>query len=529
MDFYHPPTTQGTIDALGSIYRALRAWAFYPKGHPTRRGGITYAHSTMLALLDGNDLSLSCSRTGFSFPDGERLTDATQLSVSLSYELFIRRIQKITFQRDLFQEDLLDFVRIILLPPETIQAMGGVDKIMSEHGIRSIWANEFDLSVIRGKRSLVESKGITPQTLDEAESCEEALSPIELQPVQADDVPPELQLKALLVRLAATHDEDIYPRLLRQAIGCADALISRLEILATFPLVELLTNHANDETRSPSLRNFDKFALEQLSINAEFLRTVFDHMERSDSLTNNALQAILKSGGPAAITLATELMGNTNSLTTRKTIAKLLANLGEDAVSVLLDMISDKRWYLIRNICVIFGSIASNNAVPGLITCLQHADIRVRKEAIRSLAKIGGREADSALIGILRTNETELYPLTMTSLGILKSRKSLTELLRILSAKDTFLTLLPQKIDALAAIAMIGDKQVIPHLVDLLTERHLLASNRWKLLKTAIAQCLGKLGDSKALPALRKYASNQDELGKACSESVELIERSGGK
>lgn len=529
MDFYRPPTNQEAVDALGNIYRALRIWKFYPKGHPTRRSSINHAHSAMLKLLNGSDFLLTCSRTGFSFPDGERLSDPSRLANSLAYELFIRRIQKITFLHDLYPEDLLDFLRIIASPPETIQKMGGADKIMSEHGIRSIWANEFDLLAIHGKRSQIESKGVTPPALDEAEGSNGITTPFEQQPPQADNTPPKQQLEALLERLAAAGDEDIYCMLLRQAIGCADALKSSQEITAVFPMIELLADHSADERRNRSIRECGRFALEQLAYDNVILQFAFDHPEGSGHLSKKALQALVSAGGPSAISLAAEQMGSTNNLTARKNLAVLLANLGEGTVPVLLGMIGDKRWYLVRNICSIFGIIASNDAVPGLITCLRHTDLRVCKEAIRSLAKIGGRGAESALIGILRENDTELYPQAMASLGSLKSRKSLTELMRIISAKDMFLKSLPLKTDALAAITMIGDRQVAPRLAELLTERHLLAQNRWKQLKMAIAQCLGALGDIRALPALRELASGSGELGAACNEAIELIERSGGR
>lgn len=529
MVFYHPSTNQGTVDALGNIYRSLRAWKFYPKGHPTRRDSINRAHSTMAVILDGNDLSLTCSRSGFSFPDGEKLKDASHLTASLAYELLIRRIQKITFLRDLFPEDLLDFLTILALPPETVQEMGGADKIMAEHGVRTIWINEFDLSLIHGQRRLVESKGITPQNLDEVEGGEETLFPIEEQVDQPDDAPPEQQLQTLLKRLATTSDPDIYAMLLRQAISCADALKLRNEILAVFPLIELLARHAADQKRSQSMHEFDRFALEQLSSGNDFFSFVFEQLEGHNSLTKNALQMLLSVGGPSAIQLAAERMGATNHQAARKTLANLLASMGEDALPILLPMMADKRWYFIRNICVILGTIASSDGVPGLITCLQHTDIRVRKEAIRSLAKIDSRDAESALIGILRGNDQELYPQAMASLGGIKSKRAQTELLRIISAKDLFLQSLPLKTEALTAIAMIGDKQLTPRLVDLLKERRLLALSRLRQFKVAIAQCLGKLEDARALPALREYAADRGELGAACSEAIALIERSGGK
>src|SRR6266516_5401711 len=115
MDFYRPTTTQCTLVGLGTFYRAVRAWRFYPKGHPSRRSALTLAHSVLLELLDGNTLSLVCGRTGFSFPDGESIKDAS--AAALAYELFVRRIQKISIFPDLHLEDLVELCRILNLSP----------------------------------------------------------------------------------------------------------------------------------------------------------------------------------------------------------------------------------------------------------------------------------------------------------------------------------------------------------------------------------------------------------------------------
>ena len=527
MDFYRSPTTQGTIDALGSVYRALRIWKFYPKGHPTRRSAVMQSHTAMQQLLDGNDLLLVCGRTGFSFPDGGNIKDTTRLATSLAYELFIRRAQKITFLHDLFQEDLLDFVRILALPPETIKKSGGLDVIMAEHGIRSIWVNESDLAAIRDKRHEIESKGVTPQGFEEAEANGDACDTVEQQSPEAD-VPPELQLQTLLGRLESTLDEDLYLILVRQAVTCADALTACHQADLTFPLVELLASHAADEFRSENLRDYAQSALDQLAAGDAFLHCVLDRMAEGDGLTKRTLLAVLVAGGPLAVVLAVEQMGITNHLTVRKTISNLLGELGEDAVKTLLDLADDERWFIVRNICSILGSIGSSEAVPGLINCLRHADLRVCKEAIRSLALIGGRESESAIIGILRDKEAALYPQAIASLGGMKCHKALPELMQVLFAKDMFLQSLPLKTDALTAIALIGDRQVTPYLVKLLTERHMLAARRWRRLKTAVAQCLAKLGDGRALATLKELSSHPGEVGTACAEAAVLIEKAGG-
>jgi len=529
MDFYRPTTNQVTLDALGTLYRAVRTWRFYPKGHPTRRSSLILSHAAMLKLLDGNTLLLACGRTGFFFPDGELLKDASGLTAALAYELIIRRVQKITILEELFQEDLLEFVKILCMSPESVQQSGGFEALMALRGIRSIWVNEFDLTVIRGKRLKVEESGTIPQGIDDAETEVDISPVVEQQPPQPEALSPEQQLLALLGRLATCGEEDIYLILIRQAVACADYLQSDQKPHLTFPLIELLAGHADSEERSKNMREAAQFAIEQIVATGEVLHFMLEQIDENINVPKKALQAVLKAGGTSAITAAVELMGRTGSLKARRTLSNMLAGLGDVAVPVLLDLMHDSRWFIIRNICVILGSIASREALPVLTKSLHHPDLRVRKEAIRSLAQIGGPESESAILDILHGAEPALYPQAIASLGGMKSRKSVAELIRIVVSKDLFLQSLTLKIDALAAIALIGDRQVTPHLVALLEERHLLAAARGRQLKAAAAACLGKLGDAKAVPALKKLTSEGGVLGSACSDALAMIEKAEGR
>lgn len=529
MDFYRPPTTQGTLDALGSIHRAVRAWRFYPNGHPTRRSSLTLAHVAMLQLLEGNTLSLACGRTGFSFPDGEFLKDASKLTTDLSYDLFVRRVQKISFSHDLFQEDLLELIKILCLSPEDIQESGGIDTIMAARGIRTIWVNEFDLAAIRSKRRVVERTGITPQGIDEVEADGDTLPLVEQQTNQPDALTPEQLLQTLLDRLNTCVDENIYLMLIHEAVTCAELFQSRHDTHLLFPLIELLAGHTGDEALSEIMRERAQFAIEQIITTGEVLQIVFERLEQGHWVSEAAMLAVLKAGGATAITAAINMMGSTNNLKTRKTLSTMLGALGETAVPVLLDLMNDSRWFIIRNICAILGTIANREAHAALVKCLHHPDFRVRKEAIRSLAQLGGHEAEAAILGILRGTDTALYPQAIASLGGMKSRKSLVELMKIVFARDMFLKSLSLKLDALAAIALIGDRQAAPYLAKLLEERHLLAAVRGKQFKTAIAACLGKLGDVRALQPLEKLASGSGELGSACSDAIAMIEKAEGR
>lgn len=530
MNFYRPPTTQSTLAALSTVYRAVRALRFYPKGHPTRLSSPVLAHTAMRQLMDGNMLSFACGRNGFSFPDGEFIKDPSGQSSALAYELFCRRVKKITFYHDLFQEDLLELCKILCLPPELIQESGGIDTLMAERGIRSIWVNEFDLAVIRERRQQVEQEGTIPPSIDEVEADGDSTTVVvEQQTPEQTVFPAEEQLQVLLGRLTACDDEYIYPRLINQAVDCAANFQSRQDAHLLFPLIELLAFQAGDESRNAEMRDCAQFALEQIIISGFVLQILIEQTGQDNEVSNNALFAALKAGGEVAVRLAVELMGHTSSLKVRKTIITMLIHMGEATLPVLLNLMNDSRWFIIRNICIILGKIASRDAVEALSMCLHHSDLRVRKEAVRSLAQLGGNEAESSIIGVLGSTDTELYSLAIISLGGMKSRRSLIELMKILFSRDLFLKSLPLKIDALAAISLIGDRQAAPLIMSLLEERHLLAAARGKQLKTAAAVCLGKLGDARAVPALEKFVSDGGELGSACMDAIMLIEKNEGK
>ena len=531
MEFYRPPALQGVLDALGSVHRALRAWKFYPPGHPSRKIRIRQALAAMLLMLDGNSLSLNSGRTCFSFPDGEVIKDLTHVSTSLSYEFFIRRVQKITFMPDLSEEDLLDFLRILTLPPDFVQRSGGVEKLLTEHGVRTIWVNEFDLSIIAARRQEIVSSGKVPQTLDEVESglgMESVEAPTQSVDTMTE-LSPEDELQSLLGRLAATVDDDLYLMVVRQAVACSDLLKSRNELALLTPLAELLAIHANDPVRGDNMRDCARFGLEQLAMGDELLVYLLDRTEKPDALSREAFLAVLAATGPTGISLTVAKMGSTDNLAVRKELSSLLVGMGSAAVPVLLKMMRDNRWYMVRNLSAILGDIGMPDAVPELQNCLRHSDIRVSKEAIRSLAKIGSREAESAIIGVLNSNNPLLLPQVIASLGGMKSRRALVELVQIVCSRDMFLKYLALKIDALGAIAMIDDRQAVPVLTRLLARSHILVPGRWEQFKIAIAGCLARLGDPRALPALKKYASDMGALGRACAEAVETIERTRGE
>jgi len=522
MEFYRPDTLQGALEALDNVYRALRAWKFYPIGHPIRKSSIRQAHASLQAVLDGSNLSLICGSTGFTLPDREPVKNTTQLSAALSYEFFIRRIHKITFLNDLHQDDLLDLLRIVAQPPDDLQQAGGVDALLTGHGVRTIWVNELDLATIRARRQRVEESGIVPQGVDELENDISHEAP-EIPETTEAERGTEKELRALLARIAATRDAELYLMLARQAVSCAEVIKSRHDLALLLPMIVLLADHAQDMSRDMNLVTCARHSLARLTANTEMISYLLDRVAVSGGIAKSTMLTVLGIAGSAGIRLTVEKLAEAESLGERKILTILLQQIGEPAVEPIVLMMGDRRWHVVRNLAAVLGDIGSPAAVDGLQGILLHSDLRVSKEAIRSLAKIGGKDAETAITSVLHDKSSPLFSQAVASLGGMKSRTALTALMQIVEEKSLLLPTLPQKLEALSAIAMIGDNTVVPSLAKVLKSRHLLARSRWNQYKSAVAACLGKLGDARALPDLEKLARQSGELGRTCAAAIESI------
>ncbi len=527
MDFYRPPVLYEALEAIGSVYRAMRAWQFYPAGHPTRKTSIIKAHAALRSILGEHDLTLLCGSAGFTFPDGESIRDVNRLCDSLSFELFVRRVKAITLLHDLRQEDLLDLVRVLMITPEGVQAAGGVDTMFAQHGVSTIWVNEYDLSIIRRQRQQRESSGITPPVLDDVELAEGATGDDVAMPengFSSTAIDPQQELQSLLSQLVSTQDETFYQMYLHQAVACADQVISVGMPQLVIPLVELLAEQVNDVNYSPALRQMTRYGLEQLASDERLVKYIFSVMEENSTISTVGATVLLQLAPVQIAPLIVEAVGMVKSFALRKTLNHILTDWGDRALPLLLPLLEDARWHIVRNVCAVVGSIGNPEAMPALLPLLKHGDIRVSKEAVRSLAKIGGNGAESALLTTMRQGNSLLLPQLMASLGGMKSKKALVELLTVVFTGDMFLNNLQLKCEALAAIALVGEPAIAPKVAELLDARFLLAPGRTSQLKIAAADCLARLGNRSVVPALRRHVDDGDGVGKACRAALETLE-----
>ena len=154
-----------------------------------------------------------------------------------------------------------------------------------------------------------------------------------------------------------------------------------------------------------------------------------------------------------------ELLRSADNAGLRSSAVELLERLGPRAVDRLCGHLGDPDHDLRKFVIDILGSIGSSSCLPLLVAALKDSDPNVRVAAAENLGKIGDAQA-------------------------------LPELLQVLEGGDLWL-----KFTVLEALSLIGTPVPLQVLAPLLKE---------SLLRRAIYDCLGALGDAECLPLLLK-------------------------
>jgi hypothetical protein len=156
-----------------------------------------------------------------------------------------------------------------------------------------------------------------------------------------------------------------------------------------------------------------------------------------------------------AIQEFTALLAEEPDRQVRARMCQLLAKVGQPAVPVLLELLEDPRWFLVRNLVHVLGKIGDEAAFEPVVALLGHAHARVRIEAIRAIAVIAPRRAVTPLVGLVGDADSEVQLEAIRALGALRSDEAIPVLRDVAAGASSpvaDLTLRREAIEALAGI-----------------------------------------------------------------------------
>jgi HEAT repeat protein len=182
-------------------------------------------------------------------------------------------------------------------------------------------------------------------------------------------------------------------------------------------------------------------------------------------------------------------------LSRRKLLINILSKLGTDSVKIIGERISseNERWYLVRNLVTILGNIKTDECIEYIKNALKHNDLRVRKEAVKALANIGGDEACEAIIEISGEQEPEFRLFILKNIGGTESKKACEIISPIIEKNDRFFSDLEWKLAAIESLSMLPFAESHAMLEKLAQTRSFFFRRKAKKIAAAARSALSQL------------------------------------
>lgn len=498
-------------DALKGLIKLIKAAGFYPPAHPALKAATAEAHGLFMQLLqDGAPVSVLIRREGF-FLEEAAVSPENPILKKLSAFLFSRRIQRLTILPDLSVRDLKAFAGCLLLEPAKILKMGGIQEVFQKAHISTIWINEVDLSKIESRKKEIEAQKERLFTQEGVDAEEQLFAPqqetAQEEPGEPDE---ERNLRKIIMELQRERSDQRFKQLLQELVPLIPPNLTEPGRFSVLQGLALLCKNASGQQGSELRRQHARHALKQV-LNDPLLDFLISFLCARDLTkeTRDRLSRVLAFlGGNAGSRLMERLAGEGDAQR-RKILSDALIRQGPQAVPVLIGYLGDDRWYVVRNAVGILGEIRAQVAVSHFHPLLGHLDVRVRREAIRALTRIGGNDAVEILLQIVKRGDPDLRPHALLSLGAMKNPTAVPTLVQIVGQPDPWVKKLEIKKEAIRALGEIGSAEALPTLVAVLKHRKLWRRSLFNELRAAAAMALGDIGDTGAADALKKATEDR--------------------
>jgi hypothetical protein len=518
--------------ALAVTYKALKAFSFYPEGHPLRERILLGAFQAMSAAAQDGMLSLVVHRNGFSFPDHNPGIDSSPLTKALAQELFARETQRLVILPDLSLAEFTTFLSLLTQDPLKITAAGGLAATLKLRGVQAMVLNEIDITAVftRKKVEQATTEAATQTAASGSAPAPDATPVAGQDPGQESSQPgsgnldqlSQLDCAELCDLMSRETDDNRYRQLARLLHVKALPLKLEKNFDRLFGVLLALLEQAEAPAKGPASRDQARYLLQQLA-SGEATEHLLDHLEDAEFKQKERVYQIFRAAGAEAVDPLVKRLIAVGLKPSRKALMTALLRVGPPAEPALLLLLQDGRWQVVLAAIAILAQMGSRDALQGLLVTAYHSDGRVRMESIRALAGIGGLEATTALIELLRDPNQAIALHAITWLGNTRNPRALQPLLHLIQKRDFLGKFQALKKEALLAVGRIGDRRALDPLFALVQKRFWILPRRWDELKLGALEAMGNLGGEPARVLLARVAAQGGELGRASAIQLEFL------
>ncbi len=489
--------------AVSELAKGMKSVSFYPQGHPTLNQTI----SRIVTVLDEIPLpeagmEIAVTKNALLYREAP-IAAASKAVTDLNRELYLRRAAKLIFLPGQKAKEIYSFLAIVSRDLQKIQDEGGLERAFLREHISRIWANRVDY------------EGLTDMLKrDEEEPLPELESEI-LQGVDEDEqptVPPEnMTIEQLLARL----QKETSPPLYRDCVItlCRDIFGEQGEqkLDHSRRALSIFVVHAD----RPPMKNLEIAGLAKMGIKEltsdELVTHYLRRLQERGGAGRREAESVLVAFGERSVKPLLAALAEESDLLVRKSIVDIVAQIGRPAIPAILDNLNDSRWYMVRNMITIIGSLGVPDLAVNVAAVLSHPDLRVKKEAIKALSKLAHPAAASALADLCFFPE-ETVALTATAALSAKREPEAVSALHRRAVQKRFLypryRLAHEAIDSLRAI---GTDEALIALELIFKARAIWHTERFRAMKVHALRSIAKIPTDRAREILKNALDSSEK------------------
>jgi len=153
-----------------------------------------------------------------------------------------------------------------------------------------------------------------------------------------------------------------------------------------------------------------------------------------------------------------------DDLSDRRHVFDFLASFPRGVARSAAQLLSDERWYVVRNMIALLATIGDPRSFAQVRGCLRHADERVRAEAARSLIRLTPELPSDVIREALSSDDPKVAERMVQAVGMRGQRTAIAPLVEVLTPIDMMARQRMLRIYALESLSKIGEPSVLPKL-----------------------------------------------------------------
>ena len=165
--------------------------------------------------------------------------------------------------------------------------------------------------------------------------------------------------------------------------------------------------------------------------------------------------------GPQAVRHLLDVLARTENRRTRLRLLDLLAKLGPSVARDATALLSDTRWFVVRNMLLLLRRVGDARSVPSVRRCVDHPDLRVRLEAIHTLFTFDRDVPADLLRKALHDSDPRQSEAAVELAGKYGIAEAVEPIVELLRARDPLGKRRAVRLKGIRALAAIGDPRAL--------------------------------------------------------------------